>query len=596
MADLPAETTPEDPFDPEISVMSENNTEDDQGARQSLLAVDSNAFPYSNRNEYVAGFLNQPLVRQMGLIVCFSVVVALGVMLVLWGQEVEYRPLYANLSDVESSEAIRILEENDLGFKVEPNSGMLLVRTRDLHEARMKLAAGEALTNKAEGYVLLDQEQELGTSQFMETARYRRAIEGELAKTIASLHNVKSARVMLAIPKRSVFVRDNRTPSASVFVSLASGRGLESGQVRAIMHLVSHSVPEMDRKDVSVIDQQGNLLSELDDDKGIGETEKQFAFARKVEKDLLAKINKILEPVIGVGNFKAQVSTEVDFTWVEETEELYNPDLPAVRSEETVEEYRSGQTEGGVPGALSNEPPGRASAPEIAGGAIGSGSLSTGKHSRQSTRNYELDRTISHTRHQIGRVIGLTVAVVVDDMMVPGSEPGQTIPEPWRQDDLLRLTQLVKDAVGFSAARGDRVTVINEPFIPLEEIQPVAEEFWRQSWFREMVKLGLTGLLLLVLVLGVLRPSLKALAGPSSEERMKALVAEQELEQLADSELEGEQDYLDDTITLSGADDLLLPGPGESFARQLDAIKGLVNEDPGRVAQIVKQWVTQESR
>ncbi len=259
-----------------------------------------------------------------------------------------------------------------------------------------------------------------------------------------------------------------------------------------------------------------------------------------------------------------------------------------------MEEFRSGQTEGGVPGALSNEPPGLASAPETATGK-GASSLSTGKHSKQSTRNYELDRTISHTRHQVGRIIGLTVAVVLDDMLVPGVEPGQKVPEPWSQTDLLRLTQLIKDAVGFSVARGDRVTVINEPFMPLQEIQDEVEDFWMQSWFRQIVKLSLTGLLLLMLVFGVLRPALKALAGPSTEEQMKALVAEQELEQLADTELDDEQDFMDGTITLSGGEELLLPGPGESYARQLDAIKGLVTEDPGRVAQVVRKWVGKDA-
>lgn len=595
MADVPAETTQADPFDTEISVMPAADPEEGSDSIQPTQELESGSFPYSSRNEYIAGFLNQPFVRQLGLIVGFAAVTAISVMLVFWSQEVEYRPLYGNANDVEIGEAIRILDENDIGFKVEPNSGMLLVRTDDLHEARMKLAAGQALTKRVEGYLLLDQEQELGTSQFMETARYRRAIEGELAKTIASLHSVKSARVMLAIPKRSVFVRDNRKPSASVFVSLASSRGLEPSQVRAILHLVAHSVPELDHRDVTVVDQQGNLLSELDDESATGETEKQFAFARKVERQLLTKINSILEPVVGAANFKAQVSAEVDFTWVEETEEQYNPDLPAVRSEETMEEFRSGELQGGVPGALSNEPPGSASAPEIAIGELGGSNQSTGKHRRQSTRNYELDRTISHTRYQVGRIIGLTVAVVLDDILVAGAEPGERVAEPWSQTDLLRLTQLIKDAVGFSAARGDRLTVINEPFIPREELVEAVEDFWMQSWFRDIVKIGLTGLLLLVLVFGVLRPALKALAGPSTEERMKTLVAEQELEQLADTELDDEQDFMDDTITLSGGEELLLPGPGESYARQLDAIKGLVTEDPGRVAQVVRKWLTEES-
>ena len=545
-------------------------------------------------NDFVTGFLSLPLLRQIGLLVGFACVITFSVLVLLWSQTPEYRPLYSNLDASQVTAVARVLDEGGVSFSVEPETGLVLVPAGEIHEARMKVAAADVIASQDSGYLILDQEQELGTSQFMETARYHRAIEGELAKTISSLKPVANARVLLAIPKQSVFVRDGRKPSASVFVELLSGRELERQQVKSIMHLVANSVPEMKAEDVTVVDQSGSLLSDFDEDSNFGETEKQFEFSQKVEAELLEKVQNILQPVLGETEFNAQVSAEVDFTWVEQTEELFNPDLPAIRSEETLEETRAGGDEGGIPGALANQPPDPAQAPEEAVGENGEPLPPITRQRTQATRNFELDRTISHTRHPIGRINRLTVAVALDNRRVL-NEAGELQTIPWEDETLLRFNQLIRDAVGFNTIRGDRVTVINEAFGEVEQVVLDPPGFWTESWFLSIFRQVMFGLLIVFLTFFVLRPVLNLLAGPSAADRMKELLAEQELERLAEQELEAEQAAMQETVTLSGGEELLLPGPGDMYARQLDTIKALVDENPARVAQVLKEWVASEA-
>jgi flagellar M-ring protein FliF len=541
-------------------------------------------------NDFTNGFLKLPWVRQLGLMAGVASILTFAVLLVIWSQDPEYKPLYSKLDAAEATKVAQVLEAAGLSFIVEAESGMVLVPAGELHAARMQVAASDILDSKVEGYLLLDQEQVLGTSQFMETARYRRAIEGELARTITSINSIRSARVLLAIPKRSVFVRDARKPSASVFIELSSGRDLKSNQVKAIMQLVANSVSEMSTSDVSIVDHKGNLLSDIEDESILGATEKQFQFSQKIEKELSDKINRILKPILGETKYNSQVSADIDFTWVEETQEMFNPDLPAVRSEETMEELRTGSVVGGIPGALSNEPPGAAAVPEQAGAGGGEGADQTRRQRKQATRNYELDRSISHTRHQVGRTSRLTVAVVIDDMQIANPETGVFESTPWPPETIKRLTVLVQDAIGFDQNRGDRVTIANESFLQTEQIEIVELGFWTEPWFIAITKQVIVALLVIFLTFFALRPVLGMLAGPSAEDRMKELLAGQELERLAEAELEQEE-MMQETVTLSGGEALFLPGPGEVYARQLDTIKNLVQENPGRVAQVVKAWI-----
>ena len=555
------------------------------------------------------------MLRQVGLMVGLAASVAIGFAVVLWSQQPDYRPLYGSLAGMDAKQVMDTLAAADIPYTVEPNSGALLVKADDVARARLKLAAaGVSPTDSNIGFEILDKDQGLGTSQFMEATRYRRGLEGELARTISSLNNVKGARVHLAIPKSSVFVRDERKPSASVLVELYSGRSLEPGQVLSIINLVATSVPELSKSQITVVDQKGNLLSDLAENSGLTMAGKQFDYSRRMESMLTQRVHNILQPVLGNDRYKAEVSADVDFSSVESTSEQFNPDQPALRSEQSTNEQRTASNgPQGVPGALSNQPPAPATAPQQTGQAVAGGGMiqpgqplldangqqimdpATGQpmlapypadKRSQSTKNFELDRSISHTKQQQGRVNRLSVAVVVDDQVKVDPATGDTTREPWTTDQLARFTRLVQDAVGFDASRGDSVSVINVPF-SAERGEVIADiPFYSQPWFWDIVKQVLGVLFILVLVFGVLRPVLNNITGNGRSKEL-ALGSDSELGGMGG--LDGE--LANDRVSLGGPQSILLPSPSEGYDAQLNAIKSLVAEDPGRVAQVVKEWI-----
>ncbi|RRV42075.1 flagellar basal body M-ring protein FliF [Pseudomonas sp. o96-267] len=564
---------------------------------------------------FLENLAEMSVLRQLGLLVGLAASVAIGFAVVLWSQQPDYRPLYGSLNGMDATQVVETLNAAGINYTVEPNSGALLVKADDLSSARMRLAAaGVAPTDNSVGFEILDREQGLGTSQFMEATRYRRGLEGELARTVSSLNNVKAARVHLAMPKASVFVRDERKPSASVLVELYPGRSLEPSQVMAIVNLVATSVPELDKGQVTVVDQKGNLLSDQQELSELTMAGKQFDYTRRMETLFTQRVHNILQPVLGTGRYKAEVSADVDFSSVESTSEMFNPDQPALRSEQQVNEQRqSSLPPQGVPGALSNQPPGPAAAPQQAAGAAApAGPIAAGQplvdangqqimdpatgqpmlapypadKREQSTRNFELDRSISYTRQQQGRLRRLSVAVVVDDQVRVDPATGESSRVPWTADDLARFTRLVQDSVGFDASRGDSVSVINTAFTASmgEEIPDIP--FYTQPWFWDIVKQVLGVLFILVLVFGVLRPVLNNITGGG---RGKELAGSGDVELGSMAGLDGE--LSDDRVSLGGPQSIMLPSPSEGYDAQLNAIKSLVAEDPGRVAQVVKEWI-----
>ncbi|MBA1427803.1 flagellar M-ring protein FliF [Pseudomonas fluorescens] len=555
------------------------------------------------------------MLRQVGLMVGLAASVAIGFAVVLWSQQPDYRPLYGSLAGMDSKQIMETLAAADIAYTVEPNSGALLVKADDVARARMKLAAaGVTPSDSNIGFEILDKDQGLGTSQFMEATRYRRGLEGELARTISSLNNVKGARVHLAIPKSSVFVRDERKPSASVLVELFSGRSLEPGQVMAIINLVATSVPELSKSQITVVDQKGNLLSDMAENSALTQAGKQFDYSRRMESMLTQRVHNILQPVLGNDRYKAEVSADVDFSAVESTSEQFNPDQPALRSEQSTSEQRTASNgPQGVPGALSNQPPAPASAPQTTGGAAATaGAIAAGQplldangqqimdpatgqpmlapypadKRNQSTKNFELDRSISHTKQQQGKINRLSVSVVVDDQVKLNAADGAVTRAPWSADELARFTRLVQDAVGFDASRGDSVSVINMPF-SAERGEVIADPaFYTQPWFWDIVKQVLGVLFILVLVFGVLRPVLNNITGGNKKQ---LALAGGDVELGGMGGLDGE--LANDRVSLGGPQSILLPSPSEGYDAQLNAIKSLVAEDPGRVAQVVKEWI-----
>lgn len=556
-----------------------------------MANVDTLTPPSSSVLEGLGGL---SVLRQIGLLVGIAASVAIGVGAVLWTQETSYRPLYTDVSRVDAAHISDLLQTENIPFKIDTTTNMLMVESDKLDQARLKLAAAGFSSDSAMGYELLDKESGFGASQFMEKARYNRSLEGELARTISSISSVKNSRVHLAIPKQAVFVGDDRKPSASVLVELFPGRKLAKNNISAIEHLVASSVPEMQPDEVTVVDQQGNLLSDHGSDEGVGLAAKQLDYTRQLEGTYHNRVANILEPIVGADHFKVEVTTDLDFTKVEQASESYNPDLPALRSEQVVDENNSsGVAASGIPGALSNAPPTQ--------GANNSVKEPSGERRSQATRHYELDRVVSHTQQSVGNLKRLSVAVVIDDASTIQVQNKKSVEvrQPIPAAELERIRTLIKDSVGFDAQRGDVVSVINQKFLDASQknIDIPEESFWQQAWFSQAAKQGFGLVLIVALVLGVLRPILKnlSIAGTASviaEESQQFELASYNEQRMAEDEHEEEEE--EESIIVAGGPETLLPEPGMGYEEQLDTIKNLVAEDPGLVAQVVKQWVSNE--
>ncbi|HQU15086.1 MAG: flagellar M-ring protein FliF [Chromatiales bacterium 21-64-14] len=540
------------------------------------------------------GLTQLPALRQLGVMVGIAASVALGVAIVLWSWTPTYSLLYSSLSDKDAGQVMAALQKDNIPYRVDEASGAVMVPASQVHAARIKLAGEGLPKGSAVGFELLDKNSGFGTSRFVENVRYQRALEADLASSIMTLDNVEIARVHLAIPKAPTFLRDKEKPSASVLVKLYSGRTLDSGQVAAIVHLVASSVPDLEAARVTVVDQKGDLLTPQDPNSTMAMTSNQFQYTRRVEQSYVQRIENLLTPIVGSGKVRAQVVANVDFTTTEQTRETYNPDQPALRSEQTVDEQNSaGGGAMGVPGALSNQPPGAGVAPEqvpakgAAGAAAPAGKSAPPEPTntvRRATRNFELDRTISHTRLASGAVRRLSVAVLVDDK-VTTDQSGKEVHTPLSAKELERITALVKDAVGFDPRRGDTVNVMSASFQAPPVVEPLpAPPLWKQPWVWNLAKMIVGGLGVLLLIFSVLRPLLRSLTANAV-----ALP-------VAVGGGPGRGGYAagrvgDDQLTLSGQSGAQRLGGPSSYEDQLQAAKSLATQDPKRVAQVVKTWV-----
>jgi flagellar M-ring protein FliF len=545
----------------------------------------------------------KPLLILIGI----AVAVAAGVMVVLWSRGPSYSLLYANLSAEDQAQVAAALDSSGIPYRLEGQNGMSVPSER-VNDARLKLA-GQGLPESSGGFANISKDPGFGVSQFMEGARYQHALETELARTIASLRPVEGARVHLAVPRESAFVRDRQPASASVFVQLKAGRRLEQEQIQSIINLVASSIPELDASHVTVVDQQGRLLSAPQTNTELAQRERQFELTRRLEEDYAQRIEALLTPFVGPGRVRAQVVAQVDTSVTEEAREQYKPDSQVVRSEQTSESTsRDGSGPQGVPGSLSNQPPtpgtalppnSVAAAPAAANAANpgaaktqgapaanGAASAPPDNTSRSSTRNYEIDRTMAYTKTPSGRLQRLTVAVLIDNLRTTGAD-GKTKSTPLTPQQLEHVTQLVKDAVGFNAERGDSVNVVNSPF--REESAPPEgdleqQPLWEQPFVRDIAKIVAGLIVLLVLVLGVLKPLTRSLLTHSRAAAPQVI-------------------YAPDGAPLPAgpgggparvANGTLTNAPPLAYEQQLAAARTLVGQDPKRVAQVVRTWVAQD--
>lgn len=457
----------------------------------------------------------QPITKQIMFLLAIAASIAVGGYVFMWSQTPSYQVLFSGMEAQESSEVATVLQQMQIDYKLDPTTGALLVPASEVQGLRLRLAAEGLPRSSAQGMEILSQEQGFGTSQFIEQARYQRAMEQELARSVAELQNVRSARVHLAIPKQSVFVRERKPPTASVVLNMYTGRTLEREHIAAITHMVAASIPNMKSSDVTVVDQRGNLLSQPERSTSMALSDTQLEFTQKLEQLYISRIEDILTPIVGMNGVRAQVVADVDFTVTEQTQESYNPDLAALRSEQLAEEERVGALGPmGVPGALTNQPPGGGVAPEEAvqenvdeDGEVVTNTVTPGSTSKRTTRNFELDRTISHSRLAPGNIKKLSVAVLVDEPTTTDAE-GNIVSTPMSDAQMARINTLVMDAIGFNMARGDSLNVVSAPFVTPVEAEPLpAIPLWEQPWVWEVGKQVLGALVVLFLIFGLIRPA-----------------------------------------------------------------------------------------
>lgn len=541
-------------------------------------------------------------VRQLTLMAGIAASIALGVAVVLWSSTPEQKVLFADLSPQDVSKVTAALDQNGLEYSIDSRSGAVTVPASDLHKTRLKIASYGLPPNSSRGYAILDKEQSLGTSNFMERARFNLAIQDELTRSIESINSVRSARVHLAIPKQTSFLRNRSKPSASVLVNLLPGTSLGDSQVAGIVHLISSSVTGLSTSDVSIVDQQGNLLSSNKDANGYSSTE-HFRFTRQLEEDYTNRIVSLLSSIVGANNVRAEVSATIDFTAVETTRENYDPDKTIIRSEQTSEERNAGQNSGSA-GDLSATPP-SADGPE-GDSMSASNSMQT---TTRATRNYEIDRTISHIREAPGSLKSLSIAVLVDypePVATKGKgkkgkkDSDSSAAEAKIDAEIERLKKVVKEAVGFNEARGDRLTFINTDFAtppPMEELE--APPVWEEPWIWEVAKQALAGIVVLFLIFGILRPTMRSMAAAvPSKIRLPAPAGGGAVAAVAGADGTGYVDGLpEDQVTLAGSPQAQLPPTEISpYQRNLDDARNIVRQEPAKAVHMIKEWVASEDR
>ncbi len=531
-----------------------------------------------------------PVARQVGIIIGLSASIALAVGILMWSQTTSYTLLFGSMEAKELNEVVQLLDTQKIEYKLDANAGSIMVPSDKVHALRLQLASEGYPKQVETGYQLLDREQGFGISQFRETTQYHRALEGELAKSVASLNSVESARVMLGLPKRTVFVRKQEEPTASVVIKLRSGGSLSEEQVTSIVHLVAASIPNMAPKNVTVVDQLGNLLTSNNQTTNMQMSLKQLDYTRTVEETLSSRVVNLIAPIVGGANkVRAQVTAELDFTQQEQTRENYDPDPAAIRSEQEIREINRNEGPTGIPGALTNQPPRAGLAPEE--GFTGSDTDPNVRNlSERRTRNYEIDRTISHVKNSVGNIRRLSVAVVLDDKIVAnGTELVRT---PLSEEELLSYRRLITDTVGLDETRGDTLTVVNASFVePNDDFFDVVP-IWQEPWFWDLMKQLLAAVALFIIVFGVIRPMLRDLARKEETYLDYPEEVPEDEEEIRDADeiakaLDKMNKELEDRMANQSS-------ANSEEADALERVKTLAANDPKLASMIIKQWMQEE--
>lgn len=529
-----------------------------------------------------------------------AVAVALAVVAAiwLWSSAPDYKVLFSNFSDRDGGAITASLDQMGIKYKFSEGGNAILIPAEQVPSVRLKLAAQGLPRAGNVGFELLEN-QKLGTSQFVEQVNYQRSLEGELANSIQAVSAVASARVHLAMPKPSVFVRDQQKPTASVLLNLQPGRTLDQAQVSAIVHLVASSVPELTPSNVTVVDQNGTLLSDTSARNGKQLDPNQLKYVEALQQNIVKQVESIIAPIVGQSNVRAEATAEVDFAQVDTAAEMYKPNSPpepqAIRSQQTSEQTGPGsQNPSGIPGALSNQPPGAATAPIEGAPAAGQqptgGAASAGPSTRNATTNYEVDKTLRFEQKPMGGIKRLTVGVVVNYRRSVDPKTGKVAIKPLSAAEVGQINELVKQAMGYNQARGDTLNVANAPFDGIDKPADEAPDWWKDKnnlpLLKDVAKWVFIAMVLLFLWYRILRPALKPVMKtfdkavempPEPEPQEPEAAAEADHEEIARIAREAEEQK--QVIV---------------YKSNLEMAKTLAQNDPRIVANVIKEWLGAE--
>ena len=529
--------------------------------------------------------------KQVGILIAIAGSIAMGVMIALWSSEPPMRPL-ANLEPEASMDVINYLEQQQIPYQV-ATSGRILIPQANFKRIQMELGAQGVNLEDSSSRSYLDKDSGFGVSQRMEKARLLRSQENQLKQTLEQFNGVRAAKVHLAIPKESSFIKNRKQPSASILLNLYSRGSISEEQSNAMVDLIAGSIPNMQRNQVSITDQYGRLYHSGSMSNSQQSTSRELNIVRDRQEEIRNRIEQILTPIVGAAAYTVQVNLDMDFSKKEQTSQTFNPDLPAIRSERTIEDNRNSGTAGGVPGALSNQPPANSAIPtdSTAGAAGDNESLSSANRRVEAERNFDLDTTISHILPQVGVVERLSISIgldYVDDIANAGQKIARTATE------LDRISRLIQAAVGFSVQRGDLVSVESFPFVAGETLPaPAPPEFYEGELFQTLLKPSIALILGLALIFVVLKPLFSKLSTVPAIAASSSGDVENEFGDLGGG-LADDSGLASDQITLAGHENLELPPPTVGEVEKLEQAKGVVSNNPTLVAQLVKGWIEED--
>ena len=557
------------------------------GTELAMSDMGTDMYPDDSSAEQKSGFMDSigstDMVRQITLIIALVICVAIAVFILIWAQEPDYRPL-ATMETQELIETLDYLDQAQIDYRLEGNT----VYVSSEHYQKIKLGMSRQGITQGEtaGTDIIMQDMGFGVSQRVEKVRLKHAREKQIASTIEEMTAVSRAKVLLALPKENVFARREKQASATVVVTTRRGSMISSGEVNSIIDIVASAVQGLEPDRVTVTNSNGRLLNSGSQGAESARSRKEYELEKKRESAYIEKIDSILIPVLGLGNYTAQADVTMDFTSVEQTQRSYNPDLPAVRSEMTIEENSIGGVIAGIPGALTNQPPLDSNIPERA--STSSTQQTPGRNHKEETRNYELDTTVSHTKQQVGMIRRLSVSVALDYVSTTAAD-GTVSSAPRAQAELLDIRRLLQGGIGFDVTRGDSLEVVSIPFNREGEVALAEVPFWEDPKLLPLIKLGVGFLIIALLILVVVKPMVSKLINPDD---MKAdeFDADEGLD-LGDETISLLAEEFDESQVGFAADGTFMLPDLHKDEDVLKAVRALVANEPELSSQVVKNWM-----